>query len=98
MWPSGIQPGLSLEDVDVKRKLVKCVSRAYFGLIRSDIPGLSGPKSSRPPTLRPSPPSVTNSRHEGPPVVKPTREELRGRVEAKCEAKTRGLTGEESFG
>ena len=98
MWPLGIQPGLSPEDEEVKRKLVKCISRAYSGLIRSDIPGPSDPKSSRPPTLRPSPHSVINSRHEGPPVVKPTREELRARVEAKREAKTRGLTGEESFG
>ena len=82
MWPSGIRPGLNLEDEEVKRKLVKCTSRAYFELIRSDIPGSSGSKSSRPPVLRPSPPSIMKSRHEGPIVVKPTREELRARVEA----------------
>ena len=76
VWPSGIRPGLSVEDEEVKRKLVKCAPRAYSKLIRSDIPGSSGSKSSRPPALRPSPPSVMKSRHEGPPIVKPTREEL----------------------
>ena len=76
MWPSGIQPDLSPEDEEVKRKLVKCTPFAYSELIRSDIPEPSGSKSSRPPALRPSPPSVMKSTHEGPPVVKPTREEL----------------------
>ena len=76
MWPLGIRPGLSLRDEEVKRKLVKCAPRAYSELIRSDIPGSSGSKSSRPPALKPSPPSVAKSRREGPPVVKPTREEL----------------------
>ena len=79
VWPSSIRFGLSPKEV--KRKLVKCIPHAYFELIRSDIPGFSGPTSSRPPALRPSPPPVTKSRHEGPPVVKPTREELRARVE-----------------
>ena len=82
VWPSGIRPNLSVEDEEVKRKLVKCAPRAYSKLIRSDIPGSSGSKSSRPPALRPSPPSVMKSRHEGPPIVKPTREELQSQVEA----------------
>ena len=81
MWPSGIQPGLSPEDKDVKRKLVKCPPLAYSKLIRSNIPGPSGSKSSRPPALRPSPLSIMKSRHEGPPAVKPSREELWARVE-----------------
>ena len=82
VWPSSIRFGLSPKDEEVKQKVVKCVPCAYFELIRSDIPGSSGPKSSRPLSLRPSPPSVMKSRHEGPLVVKPTREELRARVEA----------------
>ena len=82
MWPSCIRPGLSPKDEEVKRKLVKCAPRSYSELIGSDIPGSSGLKSSRPPALRPSPPSIKKSKHEGPPVVKPTREELRARVEA----------------
>ena len=82
MWPSGIRPGLNPEDEEGKRKLVKCIPRAYSELIRLDIPGSYGSKSSRPPALRSSPPSVTKSRHEGPPVVKPNWEELRARVEA----------------
>ena len=49
--------------------------------IRSDIPGSSGSKSSRLSTLRPSPPSVMKFSHERPPVIKPTKGELRARVE-----------------
>ena len=81
MRSSGIRPDLSPEDRDVKRKLAKCLSRAYSELIRSDIPGSSGSKSSRPSTLRPSPPSVMKFSHERPPVVKPTNGELQARVE-----------------
>ena len=47
----------------------------------SDIPGSSGSKSSRPSTLRPSPPSVMKFSQERPLVVKPTKGELRARVE-----------------
>ena len=72
----GIRPDLSPEDRDVKQKLAKCLSRAYSELIRSDIPGSSGLKSSRPSTLRPSTPSVMKFSHERPPVVKPTKGEL----------------------
>ena len=78
---SGVRPDLSPEDKDVKRKLAKCLQRAYSELIRSDIPGSSGSRSSRPATLRPSPPSVMKFSHDGPPVVKPIKGELQARVE-----------------
>ena len=71
MQPSCIHPSLSFEDEEVKWKLVKCSPRTYFELIRSDIPGPSGAKSSRPSALRPSQSSV----------MKPSREELEARVE-----------------
>ena len=80
MWPSGIRPGLSPKDEEVKRKLVKCALHSYSELFRSDILGSSGSKSSWPPALRPSPPSVKKSKREGPSVVKPTQDELRARV------------------
>ena len=47
----------------------------------SDIPGSSGSRSSRPATLRPSPPSIMKFSHDGPPVAKPTKGELLARVE-----------------
>ena len=78
---SSIRPDLSPEDKVVKRKLTKCLPRAYSELIRSDIPGSSGSRSSRPATLRPSPPSVVKFSHDGPSVVKPTKGELLARVE-----------------
>ena len=78
---SGIRPDLSPEDQVVKRKLAKCLPRAYSEFIRLSIPGSSGLKSSRPTTLRPSPPSVMKFSHDGPPVVKPTKGELQARVE-----------------
>ena len=81
MRSSGIRPDLSPEDRNVKQKLAKCLPRAYSELIRSDISGSSGSKSSRPPTLRPSPPSVVKFSHERPPVVKATKGELQARVE-----------------
>ena len=81
MRSSGILPDLSPRDRVVKRKLAKCLPRAYSELIRLDIPGSSGSKSSRPATLRPSPPSVMKFSHDGPPVVKPTKGELQARVE-----------------
>ena len=55
----------------MKRKLVKCSSRTYSELIRSEIPRPSGAKSSRPSALRPSQSSV----------MKTSREELQARVE-----------------
>ena len=81
MRSSGIRPNLSPEDRVVKRKLAKCLPRAYSELIKLDILGSSGSKSSRPATLRPSPPSVMKFSHDGPPVVKPTKGELQARVE-----------------
>ena len=54
-WPSGARPDLSPEDKEVKRKLVKCVPRAYSELIRSDIPGSSSARTARLPFLRSSP-------------------------------------------
>ena len=78
---SGIRPDLGLEDEVVKLKLAKCLPRVYSKLIRSDIPGSSGLRSSRPATLRSSSPSVMKSSHVGPPVSKPTKEELLARVE-----------------
>ena len=78
---SGIRPDLNPEDKVVKRKLAKSLPRAYSELIRSDIPGSSDSRSSRSATLRPSPPSVMKFSHDGPPVVKPTKEELLARVE-----------------
>ena len=77
----GIRPDLSPEDKVVKRKLVKCLPHTYSELIRSDIPGSSGSRSSRPATLRPSPSSVMKFSHDGPPVVKPTKGDLLARVE-----------------
>ena len=81
MRSSGNRLDLSPEDKDVKRKLAKCLPRAYSELIRSDIPGSSGSKSPRPSTLRHSPPSVMKFSHERPPVVKPTKGELQAQVE-----------------
>ena len=81
MCSSGIHPDLIPKDRVVKRKLAKCLPRAYSELIRSDIPGSFGSKSSRPSTLRPSPPSVMNFSYERPPVVKPTKGELQAWVE-----------------
>ena len=77
----GIRPDLIPEDKVVKRKLAKCLPRAYSELIRSDIPGSSGSRSSRFATLRSSPSSVIKFSHDGPPVVKPTKGELLARVE-----------------
>ena len=78
---SGIRPGLGPEDRHMKRKLAKCLPRAYSKLIRSDIPGSLGSKSSRPSILRPLPQSAMKLSHERPPVVKPTKGELQARVE-----------------
>ena len=77
----GICPDLSLEDKVIKRELAKCLPRTYSKLIRSDVPGSSGSRSSRPATLRPSPPFVVKFSHDGPPAVKPTKGELLARVE-----------------
>ena len=78
---SSIRPDLSPEDEVVKWKLAKCLPRTYSKLIRSDIPGSSGSRSSRPATLRPSPPSVMKFSHDGPPTFKHTKGELMACVE-----------------
>ena len=88
-WPSGVRLGLSPEDEEVKRKLSKCTPRAYSELIRSDIPGSSGARLARLPFLRSSPlfimkPPVSKSSSPSvsePLIVKPTRGELRARLE-----------------
>ena len=73
---SGIRLCLSLEDEEVKRKLAKYRPPIYSELIRLDIPGPSGVSPSRAPASSPSLPFVMKTFHEGPLVVKPTREEL----------------------
>ena len=82
---SGIRPDLSPEDEVVKRKLATCLPRAYSELIRSDILGSSGLRSSCPTTLRPSPPFIMKFSHDGPLVVKPTKGELLARVETQSQ-------------
>ena len=71
---SGIRPGLSPEDEEVKRKLAKCHPRVYSELIRLDILGPSGVSPSWAPTSRPSLPFVMKTSREGLPVVKPIQE------------------------
>ena len=90
MLPSGIRPDLSSEDKEVNQQLAKCLPRVYSEMIRSDIPGPSGVNPCRPPTLRPSLPSVMKPSHEGPFAVKPTREELQAQVES-LEKKKRSI-------
>ena len=77
---SDIRLNLSSEDRVVKRKLAKCLPRAYSELIRSNVPGSSGSRSSRLATLRPSPPSGMKFSHDGPPIIKPSKGELQARV------------------
>ena len=81
MLPSGIRPDLTLEEREVKRQLGKCHPRAYSDLIRSDIPGSSGVSPSYSLYSRSPPPLAMETSPEGPPVVKPTREELQAHVE-----------------
>ena len=78
---SGVRLDLSPEDKVIKRELAKCLPRAYSELIKSDIPRSSGSMSSRPATLRPSPPSVIKLSHDEPPATKPTKRELLAQVE-----------------
>ena len=89
VWPIGAQPDLSSEDEEVKRKLVKCAPRAYSELIRSDFPGSSGARPARLHFLRSSPlsimkrpvPKSSSSPVSEPLTAKPTRGELRSRLE-----------------
>ena len=84
---SGIRPGLSPEDEEVKQKLAKCRPRVYSELIRLDILGPSGASPPRAPTTRLSLPFVMKTSHEGPSVVKPTREELQAQVDSLAKKK-----------
>ena len=94
-WPSGVCPGLSSEDEEVKRKLTKCTSRAYFELIMPDIPGPSCARPARLPFLRSSPisfmkPPVSKSSSPSvsePLIAKPTLGELRARLEVLAKKK-----------
>ena len=88
-WFLGARLDLSPEDEEVKRKLVKCTPRTYSELIRSDILRSSDARPTRLPFLRSSPLSVMKPLvpKSSPPsvseplIVKPTRGELRSRLE-----------------
>ena len=79
----------------MKWKLVKCAPRAYSELIRLDIPGPSGARPAQLPFLRSSPLSVMKSlvsRSSSPSIsepliAKPTRGELRARLEVLAKKK-----------
>ena len=87
MWFSGVCLGLSPEDEEVKRRLVRRHPRAYSELINSDIPRPFGANPARLPVLRLSPPSImkpslppvsksSSSFALEPFIAKPTRGEL----------------------
>ena len=86
---------MSLEDKEVKQKLVKCAPRAYSELIKSDIPGSSGARPTQLHFLRSSPLSVMKRpvpKSSSPFVLepltaKPTRGELRSRLEVLAKKK-----------
>ena len=79
--PSSIRPDLTPEDREVKRRLGKCRPQAFSDLIKSDLPGSLGVSpSSSPRSKSPLLPLMETS-PGGPLVVKPTRGELRARVE-----------------
>ena len=96
-WPSGVRPGLSSEDEEVKQKMIKCAPRAYSELIRSDIPGPSGARPVQLTFLRSSPLSfmkplaLTSSSPSisEPLITRPTRGELRARLEVLAKKKRR---------
>ena len=79
----------------MKRKLVKCAPRAYSELVRSDIPGSSGARPARLHFLISSPLSVmkrpvpkSSSQFVSKPLTaKPTRGELRSRLEVLAKKK-----------
>ena len=79
--PSGIRPDLTSEDREVKRWLGKCHPRVYSDMIRSDIPDSSGVSPSSSPCSRSPPLPIMETSPGGPLVVKPTRGELRARLE-----------------
>ena len=93
-----MRPGLSPENEEVKRRLVRCHPQAYSELIRFDIPRPSGVKLARLPILRSSPPSImrpslppisksSSSFALEPLIAKPTRGELRARLEVLAKKK-----------
>ena len=93
-----MRPGLSPEDEEVKRRLVRCHPWAYSELIRSDIPGSSGAKPTRLLLVRSSPPSImkpslppvsksSSSFASEPLISKLTRGELRARLEVLAKKK-----------
>ena len=79
--PLGIRPDLTLEDREVKWRLGKCRPWAYSDLIRSDITGSSGASPSSSPRSRSPPLPAMETSPGGPLAMKPTRGELRARVE-----------------
>ena len=81
MLPLGIHPDLTPEDRVVKQRLGKCYPRAYFDLIRSDIPGSSEVSPSSSSSSRSPPLPAMETSPGGLLVVKPTQGELRARVE-----------------
>ena len=78
---SGIRPDLTPVDKEVKHQLGKCRPWAYSDLIRSDIPDSSDVSRSYSPCLTSSRPPAMETSSRGPLVVKPTRGELRARIE-----------------
>ena len=62
--------------------------RVYSELIRSDILGPSRVSPSWASASRPSLPFVTKTSHEGPSIMKPTREELQARVDSSTKNKS----------
>ena len=81
----------------MKWKLVKCAPRAYSELIRLDIHGSSGARPTRLPFMRSSPlsimkppiPKSSSPSVSEPLTVKPTRGELRSRLEVLVKKKRR---------
>ena len=76
----------------MKQRLIRCHPQAYSELMRSDIPGMSGAKPARHLFLRSSPPFImkpslppvsksSSSFALEPLIAKPTRGELRARLE-----------------
>ena len=78
---SGIRPDLTPEDREVKRRLGKCHPRAYFDLIKLDLPSSSGVSPSSSPRSKSPPLPTMETFPGGPLVVKPTQGQLRARVE-----------------
>ena len=74
--PSSVRPDLTPEDKEVKRRLGKCRPRAHSELIKSDLPDSSGVSPSSSPRSKSPPLPATETS-----LVKPTRGELRARVE-----------------